>query len=290
MCWLWPTGHFEQKRMPRLSIIALTTPSHERTMTYAATNFSWKMNKRSETQEKKLKKKARPKTVMINRSMTCIYTTLCSWPWEQGMNMLLLAFSCTCIHDIVFSPWKRKSLLSLPFTDREPLILTVGALCRRVPNYYRYAFFRCLFRVANSCAVFFFFKPQEIDVPSTTHGKKGFCEIHVRVFLLCYFSEWRVTAPGFSIARLSRRDWCMCSPSLHLLLVFFFAWCGGLLRFWRSFSSLTAYADSLRYDRYAWTVGFWNFFTRQILEIPTNQHMKVCEKTVRFLEKLTCSK
>ena len=32
------------------------------------------------------------------------------------------AFSCTCIHDIVFSPRKRKSLLSLPFADRVPLI------------------------------------------------------------------------------------------------------------------------------------------------------------------------
>ena len=31
-------------------------------------------------------------------------------------------------------------------------------------------------------------------------------------------------------------------------------------------------------------------FNRQILEIPTNRPTKVCEKTVRFLEKLTCSK
>ena len=35
----------------------------------------------------------------------------------------------------------------------------------------------------------------------------------------------------------------MCSPSLHLLLAFF-SWCGGLLCFWRSFSTLTTYADS----------------------------------------------
>ena len=106
------------------------------TMTYAATNFSWKMHKRSDTQGKNLKKKkARPKTVMINRSMTCIYTTLCSWPWEQAwMHMLLLAFSCTCIHDIVFSPRKKKSLLSLPFADRGRWSVTVCALCRRVPN------------------------------------------------------------------------------------------------------------------------------------------------------------
>ena len=38
----------------------------------------------------------------------------------------VVAFSCTCIHDILFSPWKKKSLLSLPFTDCEPLISAGG--------------------------------------------------------------------------------------------------------------------------------------------------------------------
>ena len=58
------------------------------------------------------------------------------------------------------------------------------------------------------------------------------------------------------------------------------------------FVVVTAYAGSLTNDRNAWAaaVGFWNFYTRQILEIPTDRPTKVCEKTVRFLEKLTCSK
>ena len=56
------------------------------------------------------------------------------------------------------------------------------------------------------------------------------------------------------------------------------------------FVVLTAYAGSLTNDRYARTVGFWNYSSRQILEIPTNRPTKVCEKAVRFLEKLTCSK
>ena len=50
-----------------------------------------------------------------------------------------------------------------------------------------------------------------------------------------------------------------------------------------------AHLGSLTNDRYAWTVGFGNFFTRQFLEIPTDRPTKVCEKTARFLEKLTCS-
>ena len=106
-------------------------------------------------------------------------------------------------------------------------------------------------------------------------------------FLLCDSSEWRVTASGFSIARLSRRDsdWC-CALQVSICSSFLFSWCGGLLRFWRPISSLTAYADSLRYDRYEWTVGFWNFFNRQILEIPIDRQMKVCEKTVWFWKSL----
>ena len=78
------------------------------------------------------------------------------------MNMLLLAFSCTCIHDIVFSPRKRKSLLSLPFADHKPLIskgecacaLQAGALLES----------ECLFQVFffsewQIAALCFFFKP-----------------------------------------------------------------------------------------------------------------------------------
>ena len=101
-------------------------------------------------------------------------------------------------------------LCTLPIASRWSL--TVGALCSRVPNYYRYAFFRCLFRVANSCAVFFRAPRKWCSLDHSWKERHGFCEIHVRVFLLCDSSEWRVTASGFSIARLSRRDWCICSP------------------------------------------------------------------------------
>ena len=43
-----------------------------------------------------------------------------------------------------------------------------------------------------------------------------------------------------------------------------------------------ARGDSLTNDRYAWSVGFWNFFTRRILEIPTDRPRKVCEKLSDF--------
>ena len=141
--------------------------------------------------------------------------------------------------------------------------------------------------MANSCAVFLFQAPSKwCSLDCSRKERHGFCEIHVRVFLLCDSSEWRVTASGFSIARLSRRDSDWCTLQVSICSSFSFSWCGGLLRFWRSISSLTAYADSLRYDRYAWTVGFWNFFNRQILEIPTDRHMKVGEKTVWFWKRL----
>ena len=104
----------------------------------------------------------------------------------------------------------------------------------------------------------------------------------------CFSPLWllRVTGNCFSIARLSQRDSDWCTLQVSICSSFLFSWCGGLLRFWRSISSLTAYADSLRYDRYAWTVGFWNFLNRQILEIPTDRHMKVCAKTVWFWKSL----
>ena len=126
--------------------------------------------------------------------------------------------------------------------------------------------------------------PQENDVPLTIHGKKGtmyVCEIHVNAILCCDSSEWQVSASGFSIARLPWRDWCALPVSICSSISL--SSCGGLLfSFWKSFSSLTANADSLWYDRYAWIVGFLNFFTRRILKIPTDRPTKVCEKTVRF--------
>ena len=83
----------------------------------------------------------------------------------------------------------------------------------------------------------------------------------VRAILRCDSSEWRASASGFSIARLSRRDWCALPVSICSSLSF--SSCGGLLfSFCTSrgpFSSPAACTVSLRYDWYAWTVGFRNF-------------------------------
>ena len=91
--------------------------------------------------------------------------------------------------------------------------------------------------------------------------RHGVCAIHVRAILRCDSSEWRVTASGFSIARLSRRDWFALPVSI--CSSFSFSSCGGLLFSFCSsggpFSLLAACMDSLRYGRYAWTVGFRNF-------------------------------
>ena len=87
--------------------------------------------------------------------------------------------------------------------------------------------------------------------------RHGVCEIHVRAILRCDSSGWRVTASSFSISRLSGRDWCALPAS------FSFSSCGGFLFCFCGsggpFSLLAACTDSLRYDRYAWTVGFRNF-------------------------------
>ena len=96
------------------------------TMTYAATNFSWKMNKRSETQRKNLKKKS-PSKDSHDQPFNDMHLhdplqLAMGASLNEHMHATPAAFSCTCIHDIVFSPRKRKSLLSLPFADRVPLI------------------------------------------------------------------------------------------------------------------------------------------------------------------------
>ena len=43
-------------------------------------------------------------------------------------------------------------------------------------------------------------------------------------------------------------------------------------------TACAAHVGFLTNDRYARTVGFGNFFTRQVLEIPTDRPTKVCEK------------
>ena len=52
------------------------------------------------------------------------------------------------------------------------------------------------------------------------------------------------------------------------------------------FVVLTAYAGSLTNDRYAWTVGFWKFFTWQILEILTDRPRKSAKKLSDFWKSL----
>ena len=84
----------------------------------------------------------------------------------------------------------------------------------------------------------------------------------------------------------------MCSPSLHLLLVFFLVvrLPLQLLLFRRSFfftGSVYGFlaTRSIRVD--CWIL---KFFTRQTLELPTDRptNRKSAKKTVRFSEKLTC--
>ena len=51
--------------------------------------------------------------------------------------------------------------------------------------------------------------PKQMLFSRPIHGKKGTASVKysVRAILRCDSSEWRATASGFSIARLSRRDW-----------------------------------------------------------------------------------
>ena len=72
--------------MPQLNKIALTTLSHEQTMTYTATKVE-RRTKRVRHLKRKEKKPVKRQT--CSSSMTCIYMYPCSWPWEKGMNMLL---------------------------------------------------------------------------------------------------------------------------------------------------------------------------------------------------------
>ena len=112
-------------------------------------NESWRITKRVRRKEK-LKKKP------VKRQLWCIYTHLCSWLWEQGMNMLL---SCGLL--MYLYTWHR-------VFSMKKKVLVVSALYRsRAVDQYRWvrfaggclvfllALFRCLFRVADCCAVFF---------------------------------------------------------------------------------------------------------------------------------------
>ena len=236
--------------MPRLNIIALTTPSHEHIMTYATTKVERK-TKRVRRKERNRKKKARQKTVMIKFNDMHLHVPLqlamgarnehAAQLWPSRVHVYLLWHH-------VFSTKKKVFVVYALYRSRaieQQIYWWVRFACRRVlcpPS----CFFRCLFRVADSCAVFFFVwcscqflsslekKRKEFDqidilvsCPSEHHlklwkerssapskwcsldnsrkGRHGVCEIHVRAILRCDSSEWRVTASGFSIARLSRR-------------------------------------------------------------------------------------
>ena len=117
-------------------------------------NESWRITKRVSRKEKNENKKP-IKRQSWSSSMTCIYTYPCSGPWEQGMNLLLscglLVYVTSCFLNEKESPC---CLCPLPIAIRWPV--PVGALCRRVLSLPP-CFFSCLFRVADSCAVFFFF-------------------------------------------------------------------------------------------------------------------------------------
>ena len=88
--------------------------------------------KRVRRKERNWKKEARQKTVMIKFNDMHLHVPLQLAMGARNVHAAQLWPSRVrvyMIHDIVFSLWKRKSLFSLPFTDREPLIST---LCRWV--------------------------------------------------------------------------------------------------------------------------------------------------------------
>ena len=114
--------------------------------------------------------------------------------------------------------------------------------------------------------------------------RHGVCETNGRAILRCDSSEWRTTASGFPIviARLSRRDWCALPVSI--CSSFSFSSCGGLLfSFWRSFLHWLRMRIPCAMIDTRKLFSFWNFFTRQILEIPTDWPAKVCEKQSNFI-------
>ena len=105
--------------------------------------------------------------------------------------------------------------------------------------------------------MFFFFKPQANDVPSTTHGKKGTVSVK---YTSVFFSFVTPRSDG-SLLLLSRSPACLegtdvLSQSPSAPRFFFLVVQQLLAPLLEIFFSLTAYVDSLRYDRYAWTVGF----------------------------------
>ena len=138
--------------------------------------------------------------------MTCIYVPLELAMGARKKHAAQLWPSCVCrvYNDIVFSPWKRKVLLSLPYTDREPLISTGGcALQASALVIFLHAFFSCLSRVADSCAVFFFRLIQLFLVGNPT--KKWWKSLRQRAFsygqpqwayaAVSWYSERRVRKP-----------------------------------------------------------------------------------------------
>ena len=251
--------------------------------------------------------------------MTCIYTYPCSWPLEQGMNMLiscgLLVYVTSC-----FLNEKESSCCLCPLPIASCWPVPVGALCRRVLSLPP-CFFSCLFRVADCCAVFFsaepavtsyifggeekerawldrytflvvclsepwppligaVIRPKQMVFPRQFTERKAWClgrEMHVHANLRCDSTEWRgyLLLISRSLACLEGTGVHFQSPSAPHFLSRRTAACS-------SASLLIAYADSLRYDRYAWTVGFWNSFTRQILEYTDRPTHESLRKTVRF--------
>ena len=101
-------------------------------MAYTATDVE-RRTKRDARKEIE-KENAGLKTVMIKFNEIHLHVPLqLTMAWEQCKEWTCcsaVAFSCTCVHDIVFSPCTRKSLLSLPFTDREPMISSAESRCK----------------------------------------------------------------------------------------------------------------------------------------------------------------
>ena len=211
--------------MPRLNIIAHTTPSHEHTVLWlmqqrtSVERWTKGVRRKERTWKKKPVKRQSWSTVQWHASTRPSVAghgskpewTCFSWP------SLVHVFTTSCFLHEKESPC---CLCPLPIASRWSV--TVSSLCRRVPNQSRSAFFRCLFRVANRCAVFFFSSPKQVIFPRLLTERKTRFRWNTRP---CFSSLWLLRVTGNCFWFLDRPPVSkglrlMCSPSLHLLLVF----------------------------------------------------------------------
>ena len=344
MCWLWPKGHIEWKRIP----LAEHHCSHY-TESWTNMNKPWHMRQwklkeeqKSETQGQKLtKKKAHQKTVLISFNDMHLHVPLSLAMVARNEHLLSYFWITVHLDRLVIEVshvWKSSPILRKPFlswnakkkkrNENEHAdqlwpsrVLVIMSLCslhekqnpcclcplpiasRCVVDQYQWvrfaagclvflnAFFSCLFRVADrhtllvSCLSEHHPRKKLSSAPSrwcslnnSRKERHGVCEIHVLAFLGCDCSEWRVTASGFPIARLSRRNWCALPVSI----------CSSLSC--RATARSSASTDPFHHWQHMRVVIRSIHVDCWILklvyptdpQIPKDRPTKVCEKTVRF--------